>query len=108
MEYGIFHPSQSYSITIDTILTIGYSYNGISILSILYMGYCFFTMAVIESLLAQVLGHSDCLWHLHTPERSERSELAGEVFMRLARDRRSEGVLPKCQIFRVLIGFTRV
>ena len=42
-------------------------------------------MAVIESLLAQVLGHSDCLWHLHTPERSERSELAGEVLMRLAK-----------------------
>ena len=105
MEYGIFHPSQSYSITIDTILTIGYSYNGISILSILYMGYCFFTMAVIESLLAQVLGHTDCLWHLHTPERSERSELAGEVLMRLARDRRSEGGASKMPDFQ---GFNRI
>ena len=41
--------------------------------------------------LRQVLEHSDCLWHLHRPERSERSELAGEVLMRLAASQRAEG-----------------
>eukprot|EP00435_Cladocopium_sp_Y103_P038625 s459_g10.t1 len=39
--------------------------------------------------VAKVFGHSDCLWHLHTPERSERSELAGEVLMPLSRLRPS-------------------
>lgn len=39
--------------------------------------------------VAKVLGHSDCLWHLHSPERGERSELAGEVLMPLSRLRPS-------------------